>query len=80
MRIVVFKNGHKKEDKHPDYIIYRSEEGKDLEKIGALWLGKSSKGQSYMSGSIEFEDAAPENYRKEEQPKVSRGEDDQIPF
>ena len=78
MRIVVFKNGHKKEDKHPDYIIYRSEAEQDLEKIGALWLGKSSKGQSYMSGSIDDE-AVPENYQKAEQPRVMDGDDD-IPF
>ena len=55
MRIVVFKNSYKDTDKHPDYIIYRSEEDQDLEKIGALWLGKSSKGKSYMSGEIELD-------------------------
>ena len=72
MRIVVFKNSYKESDKHPDYIIYRSEEGEDLEKIGALWIGKSSKGKSYMSGNIDIE-------AKEEQPDVS-DPDDGIPF
>ena len=79
MRIVVFKNSYKESDKHPDYIIYRSEEGEDLEKIGALWIGKSSKGKSYMSGQIDVETAAPENYLKEERPTVSDLDDD-IPF
>ena len=79
MRIVVFKNGYKETDKHPDYIIYRSEEDKDLEKIGALWLGKSSKGTNYMSGQIDIDgESASENYRKEEHPTVS--DDDDIPF
>ena len=79
MRIKVFKNGFKKTDKHPDYIIYRSEEGSDLEKIGALWLGKSSKGASYMSGQIETSAPPPENYQNEERPIVS-DQDDGIPF
>ena len=26
INIIVFKNGYKKEDKHPDYIIYSKEE------------------------------------------------------
>jgi len=79
MRIVVFKNSYKDTDKHPDYIIYRSEEGQDLEKIGALWIGKSTKGTNYMSGEIEIETAAPENYLKAEEPPVSDPDDD-IPF
>ena len=79
MRIKVFKNGFKKTDKHPDYIIYRGEDGQDLEKIGALWIGKSTRGTDYMSGQIEIETAAPENYLKEEQPTVS-DPDDGIPF
>jgi len=76
MRIKVFKNGFKKTDKHPDYIIYRSEEGSDLEKIGALWIGKSSKGESYMSGQIDISTPPPENYIKEEQPTISDIDDD----
>ena len=77
MRIKVFKNGFKKTDKHPDYIIYRSEEGLDLEKIGALWLGKSSKGESYMSGQIE-ESANPPVATKPKE--VITDLDDDIPF
>jgi len=71
MRITVFKNGYKETDKHPDYIIYRAEEGKDLEKIGALWIGKSTKGTNYMSGNIDLEP-------KEEQQDASDSND--IPF
>jgi len=72
MRITVFKNGYKETDKHPDYIIYKAEEGKDLEKIGALWVGKSTKGNSYMSGNIEIE-------TRGEEP-TTPDPDDGIPF
>jgi len=78
VKIVVFKNSYKDTDRHPDYIIYRSEEGEDLVKVGALWLGKSSKGTDYMSGKIDDFDQ-PESEHKDGEEEVQTPDDD-IPF
>ena len=56
MRIMVFKNKYKEEERHPDYEIYKSEEGKDLIKVGALWKGRSAKAGDFFSGTINDED------------------------
>ena len=75
MRITVFKNNYKDTDKHPDYIIYKAEEGKDLKKIGALWIGKSAKGTDYMSGELEDFNQAESDYKDAEETQ-----NDDIPF
>lgn len=38
VKIVIFKNDHKKEEKHPDHIIYLSKGDEKPKKIGALWV------------------------------------------
>ena len=63
MRIMVFKNKHKEAEKHPDYTIFKSEEGRELVKIGALWKGRSAKAGDFFSGTIDDEDTEPHQKR-----------------
>ena len=55
MRIMVFKNKYKEQEKHPDYTIFNSD-GEELVKIGALWKGRSAKAGDFFSGTIDDED------------------------
>ena len=79
MRVVGFWNQKKKNENEPDIRIYEStEQGEDLgESVGVLWKNKSASGYEYFSGKLEYS-AAPENYRRVEEPKVTK--DDDIPF
>ena len=62
MRIMVFKNKYKEQDKHPDYTIFNSD-GEELVKIGALWKGRSAKAGDFFSGTIDDEDTEPHQKR-----------------
>ena len=77
MRIMVFKNKHKEEDKHPDYVVYNSD-GEELVKVGALWKGRSAKAGDFFSGTIDDEG----NYdtHDEQQTTEDDGGGDSIPF
>jgi len=74
MRIMVFKNKHKEQERHPDYVIYNSD-GEELVKIGALWKGRSAKAGDFFSGTIDLEGAP----AYEETTTENDGGDD-IPF
>ena len=84
MRIMVFKNKYKEEERHPDYEIYKSEEGKDLVKVGALWKGRSAKAGDFFSGSLDFsrlhEDAEPHQKRGYITGEPTEDDDSSIPF
>lgn len=53
--ILVFKNEHKKEEKHPDHVIYLSQGDGKPKKIGALWVNvkKESEPQPVLIETFE---------------------------
>ena len=73
MRIMVFKNKYKEQEKHPDYTIFNSD-GEELVKVGALWKGRSAKAGDFFSGTIDEEGTV----YKPETTEDDGGED--IPF
>ena len=78
MRIMVFKNKYKEEERHPDYTIFESGEG-DLRKIGALWNGHSAKAGDYFSGTIDEEGTSYDH--RDIKPETTEGDSgDDIPF
>lgn len=76
MKVYIFKNTRKVEEKHPDYTINvkldKPEIGKDgkpyaFSKVGALWLKDNPKtGTKYMSGELEMERLQPKSLLSKE--------------
>lgn len=48
----LFKNNNRKTDKAPNYVLFMSEGGGELKKVGAGWIKTSKKGTSYISISM----------------------------
>lgn len=50
--LALFKNDHKKEEKHPDYEV-SMKVGDKFEKVGAGWKKMSAKGTNFISISLQ---------------------------
>jgi len=50
--ISIWKNKYKKNENHPDYKI-TLKIGDKYEDYGALWIKKSAKGDTFLSGTLE---------------------------
>lgn len=77
-RGVLFKNGKKREDKHPDYTGTINVRGEEF-KLSA-WIKVSAKGAKFMSLSVQQaqESAAPSAQEPHKAASADEGED--IPF
>lgn len=60
--ISIWKNNHKEKENHPDYRI-NAKIGEKWEDYGALWIKKTGKGDTFLSGL----------FGKNEKPETNKG-------
>jgi uncharacterized protein (DUF736 family) len=55
LKLFIWKNKEKKEEKQPDYRITMVDEKKGFVKVGAGWIAKTKTGDSYINCQIDTE-------------------------